>query len=120
MDGVAEVEQHVRAAEAVFEVAQAETVRVHLGEFLGVAGGLLMEQAVVIAQAVLQEPLAEGTNAGSILLRIVAGGQNLQPHEMLAQAFEAERPLQRYGEVAAAEPVLSGKSAAQENGRGHY
>ena len=118
MDRIAQVEQRVRTGEAVFQLGLAQPVGfASSARSCASLGRVLVEQAVVFLQAVLREALAERADAGAVLRGVLAGGQQFQPDEVQRPvSCSAQRPLQRHGKIAAAEPVFGRETAAEKNG----
>ncbi|MEO5717197.1 MAG: hypothetical protein ABIR29_01340 [Chthoniobacterales bacterium] len=116
MDGIGEIKENVRPGEACAQFRLREADAAQRIEVVLFVRSLLVEEAVTVGQSVpAQLPLEVADRLG-IGRAIVRRGQEFEPDHVLPQSAQAQHPLQRHGEIAAAFAILRGKGAAEEYG----
>src|SRR5712691_2621719 len=115
MNRVAKVEQRIWPGQAIEQFALRNSDTTNALEIVHVVRGLLIEQAISTGEPMCAQLPLEIVDLSSILARIFARRQQLEPNRVEVQPAQTEHPLQRHRKIPAALAIFRCKAAPKEN-----
>src|SRR5262249_46803723 len=115
MNGVRQIEQDIRSAEALEELAFGNSDALPRVQVVRIRRRLLVKQTIPSRQSVRPQLTLKISDPGPVRQDIVRARQVLQPDRIELQSPEPEYPLQRYRKVSAAFAILRRKAASQKD-----
>jgi hypothetical protein len=115
MNRITEIEQRVWSGQSFEQTPLRHADALHCVEIVRVGCGLLIQQAISVAEAMFAQASLETFDPMSIFDYICGRRQKLQPDCVQFQPAQAKHPLQRDGKNAAAFGIFCCKPAPKKN-----
>ena len=115
MDRVTEIEQNIRPGQTSEEFRLRNSDATERVEVVSAFRILVVKQTIAPAESVEAQLSLEVRDFPLVVAIVPFARHVFEPDRILFQSTQAEQPLQRHGEIAAAMEIFSRKTAANEN-----
>src|SRR5207249_11923015 len=110
MNGVAEIQERVRASQPCAQIVFANAQATHPAQFVCITRLWLIKQTVILSESVASKVRFETADRSSVRVLISGSGKNFQPDRVDLLSFQANHPLQRDGEYSSTLTIFRCKS----------